>query len=67
MLFLRTTYPRRKIKCKKNQGRPLKDGEIKSACQTACPNKCHHFRRSKNNKEGVVAKTFDHSGRNYFA
>jgi Fe-S-cluster-containing dehydrogenase component len=49
----------------KKEGRPLKDGEIKSACQTACPTNAITF-GDQNNKESVVAKTFDTNGRNYF-
>ncbi|HQD11992.1 MAG TPA: hypothetical protein PLW43_03510 [Chitinophagales bacterium] len=49
----------------KKEGRPLKDGDIKTACQTACPTNAIVF-GDQNNKEGVVAQTFDQSGRNYF-
>ncbi len=49
----------------KKEGRPLKDGEVKSACQTACPTNAITF-GDQNNKESVVAKTFETSGRNYF-
>ncbi|MBK9328592.1 MAG: TAT-variant-translocated molybdopterin oxidoreductase [Sphingobacteriales bacterium] len=49
----------------KNEGRPLKDGDIKTACQTACPTNAITF-GDQNNKESVVAKTFDTNGRNYF-
>ena len=49
----------------KKEGRPLKDGDVKSACQTACPTNAITF-GDQNNKESVVAKTFDTSGRNYY-
>mgnify|MGYP003738253023 FL=1 len=49
----------------KKAGRPLQDGEIKTACQTACPTNAITF-GDQNNKDGVVAKTFNTSGRNYF-
>jgi len=49
----------------KKESRPLKDGEVKTACQTACSTNAIIF-GDQNNKESVVAKTFDTSGRNYF-
>ena len=49
----------------KKAGRPLQDGEIKTACQTACPTNAITF-GDQNNKEGAVAKTFNTNGRNYF-
>ena len=49
----------------KKEGRPLKDGDVKSACQTACSTNAITF-GDQNDKESVVAKTFETSGRNYF-
>ncbi len=49
----------------KKEGRPLKDGEVKSACQTACPTNAITF-GDQNNKESAVSKTFENSGRNYY-
>ncbi len=49
----------------KKEGRTLKDGEVRTACQTACPTNALIF-GDQNNKESVLAKTFDKSGRNYF-
>ncbi|MEZ5053984.1 MAG: TAT-variant-translocated molybdopterin oxidoreductase [Chitinophagales bacterium] len=49
----------------KKAGRPLQDGEVKTACQTACSTNAIIF-GDQNNKESVVAKTFETSGRNYF-
>jgi molybdopterin-containing oxidoreductase family iron-sulfur binding subunit len=48
----------------KKENRKLEDGEIKSACQTACPTNAITF-GDMNNKESAVAKTFT-TGRNYF-
>ena len=49
----------------KKEGRPLKDGEVKTACQAACTTGAITF-GDQNNKESAVAKTFDTDGRNYF-
>lgn len=49
----------------KKEDRLLKDGEIRTACQSACPTNAITF-GDQNNKESVVAKTFSGSGRNYF-
>ncbi|MEZ5026286.1 MAG: TAT-variant-translocated molybdopterin oxidoreductase [Chitinophagales bacterium] len=49
----------------KRENRLLKDGDIKTACQTACSTNAITF-GDQNNKESVVAKTFKESGRNYF-
>jgi len=49
----------------KKEGRPLKDGEIKTACQSACSTGAITF-GDQNNKESHVAKTFETDGRNYF-
>lgn len=49
----------------KRENRPLKDGDIKTACQTACSTNAIIF-GDQNNKESVVAKTFETNGRNYF-
>jgi molybdopterin-containing oxidoreductase family iron-sulfur binding subunit len=49
----------------KREDRLLKDGEIKTACQSACPTNALVF-GDQNNKESVVAKTFAENGRNYF-
>jgi Fe-S-cluster-containing dehydrogenase component len=49
----------------KKENRTLKDGDIKTACQTACPTNAITF-GDQNNKESFVAKTFDTNGRNYF-
>ncbi|HND82141.1 MAG TPA: TAT-variant-translocated molybdopterin oxidoreductase [Chitinophagales bacterium] len=49
----------------KKEGRPVKDGDIKSACQTACSTNAIIF-GDQNDKESVVAKTFETNGRNYF-
>jgi len=49
----------------KKENRQVKDGEIKTACQTACPTNAITF-GDQNDKEGAVAKTFNESGRNYF-
>ncbi|MFN8284694.1 MAG: TAT-variant-translocated molybdopterin oxidoreductase [Chitinophagales bacterium] len=49
----------------KKEGRVLKDGDVKTACQTACSTNAIIF-GDQNNKESVVAKTFETSGRNYF-
>jgi molybdopterin-containing oxidoreductase family iron-sulfur binding subunit len=49
----------------KKDGRTLKDGEIKSACQSACTTGAITF-GDQNNKDSHVAKTFNNDGRNYF-
>ena len=49
----------------KKENRTLKDGDVKTACQTACPTNAITF-GDQNNKESVVAKTFENSGRNYY-
>jgi MoCo/4Fe-4S cofactor protein with predicted Tat translocation signal len=49
----------------KKEGRPLEDGEIKTACQSACSTGAIVF-GDQNNKESAVAKTFETAGRNYF-
>ena len=49
----------------KKESRALIDGEIKTACQSACPTNALTF-GDQNNKESVVSKTFKDSGRNYY-
>ncbi|MDB5227683.1 MAG: Fe-S-cluster-containing hydrogenase subunit [Bacteroidota bacterium] len=49
----------------KKEDRLLQDGEIKTACQSACPTNAITF-GDQNNKESAVAKTFAENGRNYF-
>jgi molybdopterin-containing oxidoreductase family iron-sulfur binding subunit len=49
----------------KKENRTVVDGEIKTACQSACPTNAIVF-GDQNNKESVVAKTFAENGRNYF-
>ena len=48
----------------KSEGRPLKDGEVKTACQTACPTGAITF-GDRNDEHSEVHKTFFESGRNY--
>jgi len=48
----------------KLEGRELKDGEIKTACQTACPTKAITF-GDLNNPESQVAKMFKDEPRSY--
>lgn len=48
----------------KQENRKLADGDVKTACQTACPTNAIVF-GDMNNKESQVAQTFN-SGRNYF-
>ncbi|MCO5248880.1 MAG: TAT-variant-translocated molybdopterin oxidoreductase [Chitinophagales bacterium] len=48
----------------KAEGRPLKDGEIKPACQTACPTGAITF-GDRNDENSEVHKIFFESGRNY--
>ena len=43
----------------KREGRRLRDNDVKTACQTACPTGAIVF-GDGNNKEGVVAKKMDH-------
>ena len=49
----------------KKENRILNDGEIKTACQSACSTGAIVF-GDRNNKESHVAKTFESDGRNYF-
>jgi molybdopterin-containing oxidoreductase family iron-sulfur binding subunit len=48
----------------KSAGRPLEDGEITTACQTACPTNAISF-GDRNNKDSKIHKIFFESGRNY--
>ena len=48
----------------KKQNRKLQDGDVKTACQTACPTNAIVF-GDMNDKNSQVAQTLD-SGRNYF-
>lgn len=48
----------------KKDNRKIVDGDVKTACQTACPTNAIVF-GDMNDKESQVAKAFD-SGRNYF-
>jgi molybdopterin-containing oxidoreductase family iron-sulfur binding subunit len=49
----------------KKENRKLEDGEIKTACQSACSTGAIVF-GDQNNKESAVSKTFETAGRNYF-
>jgi MoCo/4Fe-4S cofactor protein with predicted Tat translocation signal len=48
----------------KSAGRPLQDGEITTACQTACPTNAISF-GDRNDKNSEIHKIFFESGRNY--
>jgi MoCo/4Fe-4S cofactor protein with predicted Tat translocation signal len=48
----------------KTEGRPLKDGDIKTACQTACPTNSITF-GDRNDKNSEVHRIFFESARNY--
>lgn len=51
----------------KKQGRPVKDGEVKVACQSACPTNAINFGDS-NDKNSLVSKVREHSPlRMYYA
>lgn len=48
----------------KKEGRPLADGEIETACQSACPTNAITF-GDRNNTESQVHKTIFENGRDY--
>lgn len=48
----------------KSEGRPLVDGEIKTACQTACPTNAIQF-GDRNDKNSQIHKIFFENARNY--
>jgi molybdopterin-containing oxidoreductase family iron-sulfur binding subunit len=48
----------------KSEGRPLVDGEIKTACQTACPTNAIQF-GDRNDKNSEIHKIFFDNARNY--
>jgi molybdopterin-containing oxidoreductase family iron-sulfur binding subunit len=51
----------------KKESRPIKDGEVKTACQSACPTKAITF-GDANDKESLLAKSREHSPlRMYYA
>lgn len=51
----------------KKEGRPIKDGEVKTACQSACPTHAIVF-GDANDKESLLAKSREHSPlRMYYA
>lgn len=48
----------------KSEGRPLKDGDVKSACQTACPTNAIVF-GDRNDENSEIHKIFFNNKRNY--
>ncbi|HUH75017.1 MAG TPA: TAT-variant-translocated molybdopterin oxidoreductase [Chitinophagales bacterium] len=48
----------------KTEGRPLKDGDVKTACQTACPTNSISF-GDRNDKNSEIHRIFFDNGRNY--
>jgi molybdopterin-containing oxidoreductase family iron-sulfur binding subunit len=50
----------------KNEGRPIADGEVVTACQQACPTQAIHFGNTKD-KQSEVVKQADDEARKYIA